>query len=1132
MVDPASYSNNTDNDIGMILDRINEQIACGETIDLESEIAKHPCYQNELRKLLPTMELMCDWAATEARSGTPTGKHRSDSLAEATELGDYRIVRELGRGGMGVVYEAHQLSLDRRVALKVLPMTAFLDDRQLQRFKNEAQASASLQHPNIVSIYGVGCERAVHFYAMDLIEGADLASVVADIHSPKPASPTPSEPSERQADTSASARLSTEADSSRPDFFCSVARLGIQVAEALQYAHDKNIIHRDIKPANLLLDRRGNILIADFGLAQVQSAESLTLTGDLLGTIRYMSLEQVEGGLVDGRTDIYSLGLTLYELLSGVPAYNAKSKATLLRDITTNTPPSLRRYVGDVPRDLETIVEKAISKDSGDRYQSARDLANDLDAFLQSKAIHAKPSTQLDRVRRFAKRNPALSIALVTTFSLVALIAISASVLAVRAKETARLQRIGIYARDMVSAGSLARDGKLTELQEKLLKWVEPGKKDLRGFEWYHLWAYCSNPALIHAYDHEIPIDDVQFIGVNQFAIASFSSDAKIWSIDADTRNKPLRLRMRSVELRGLNFHQSTSRVSVGDAKGNVAVWDPASSTEQPVFSAKVTSEGGNTDDVWTTAFNQEGSLLAATGGMWDRCFIRVWQLGEQDPIFKLEKDTHCQVAFGPSDDLILSQHRSGDLLRYNVESGALTQAIPIDASGSRLIEFSEDRKMLAITTYQRYNAIDSWSIELWQTDNWTRFWKLGLPTRPESMHLTSDGRKLAWGDRNGEVWFADVDRKTNGVDIRFRRKLHPLPVNGISLAPDGRTLVTGGVDGFASVWDIEKLETATSAVAEFEDHEFVPNDTCFTGGTEHDVAVAIRGRGIVLWDTETGERRTLIPSSPAANLISLSQAGEKLVAGFGTWPAPDPGSKNRIAIWNVSTNRKDEYFVPAFGTSPSAMDASPDGIWLAACTHDCGLVVLNLNTGEQRCIDIPVKCVVFSRDGKTLVVGDHKGQVRLLSCPEFSVDETFRVDDRLVDSVDMSADGRLVVGVGFDRNIVVYDRRTGKSRRFAELSAFPNRVRFSPDGQRILTASLDGQLQLWMTETGDEVMAWKVRPESWARFTFSADGNAFAVCGNEFAQVVRAPRDTELEGMSKSELRTRACQEMTTTGW
>jgi serine/threonine protein kinase/Flp pilus assembly protein TadD len=359
-------------------------------------------------------------------------------------LGDFRILREIGRGGMGVVYEAEQLSLGRRVALKVLPFAATLDPKQMQRFKNEAQAAAGLHHTNIVPVYFVGCERGVHFYAMQFIEGQTLAALIRQLREeaglqgredwvrenglePQRFDPTPTGP--YSPDGAASPEIHTPeavtrnqgdsgtvsfALSPRPRFadsrfFRTVANLGIQAAEALEHAHQLGVIHRDIKPANLMVDARGNLWITDFGLAHCQSQAGLTMSGDLVGTLRYMSPEQAlaKRVLVDQRTDIYSLGATLYELLTLEAAFAGKDRQELLRQIAFEEPKAPKRLNKAIPAELETIVLKAIEKNPEERYATAQELADDLERFLRDEPIHAKRPGHVQRGRKWARRHQA-----------------------------------------------------------------------------------------------------------------------------------------------------------------------------------------------------------------------------------------------------------------------------------------------------------------------------------------------------------------------------------------------------------------------------------------------------------------------------------------------------------------------------------------------------------------------------------------------------------------------------------------------------------------------------------------------------------------------------------------------------
>jgi serine/threonine protein kinase len=335
------------------------------------------------------------------------------------DLGDFRLLREVGRGGMGVVYEAEQISLRRRVALKALPFAAAIDPRRLRRFQTEALAAAHVQHERIVPVHAVGCERGVHYYAMQFIDGQSLAALIAGLRDLRDEpgrgpSPTEGERDGRSGDEAGAApaatTISRERSSGRRRYFERVAGLGRQAAMALEHAHQAGIVHRDVKPGNLLLDLRGQLWVTDFGLAQVTGDAGLTMTGEMLGTLRYASPEQIfaRRGIVDHRSDVYSLGATLYELLTLRPPFASRDRHELIRQIADDEPAPPCDLDPAVPRELETIVLKAIRKQPADRYGTAQELADDLQRFLDGRPILARRPTPADRLRAWARRHPSI----------------------------------------------------------------------------------------------------------------------------------------------------------------------------------------------------------------------------------------------------------------------------------------------------------------------------------------------------------------------------------------------------------------------------------------------------------------------------------------------------------------------------------------------------------------------------------------------------------------------------------------------------------------------------------------------------------------------------------------------------
>ncbi len=395
------------------------------------------CEQNlelapAIRHYVPSLRFL-KGAANDAQARS---KQSKQPFATPTkQIGDYRIVREIGRGGMGVVYEAHQISLERRVALKLLPFAAVLDQRQIARFQNEAQAAAQLHHPHIVPVYAIGNDRGTYFYSMQYIDGQSLEQAISGLKSGVDAWSGECQIVDRsnsfsydkngttieaalvlgeaytsladETPTKTNGTIATHVSIRTRNHVKRIAELGVQAADALHYAHQHGIVHRDIKPSNLLIDKEGKLWVADFGLAQCSSLGSLTRSGDVVGTLRYMSPEQAAGRThwVDNRTDIYSLGLTLYELLTLYPAVKGNDRLAMLRQIENEQPPAPRRINRSVPIDLENIIFKAISKEREDRYATAGDFAADLQRWLDGKSPLARRPSFMDRSARWISKN-------------------------------------------------------------------------------------------------------------------------------------------------------------------------------------------------------------------------------------------------------------------------------------------------------------------------------------------------------------------------------------------------------------------------------------------------------------------------------------------------------------------------------------------------------------------------------------------------------------------------------------------------------------------------------------------------------------------------------------------------------
>ncbi|HUG67617.1 MAG TPA: serine/threonine-protein kinase [Pirellulaceae bacterium] len=489
-----------------------DRLRDGGRPSVEEYAAAHPEWAEQIRDLFPTIAAMEHLKLDKEVS---SGGRVSLGPAKIERLGDLRIIQEIGRGGMGIVYEAEQESLGRRVAVKVLPKQSLLDDKQLRRFRREAKTAAKLHHTNIVPILGVGEQDGFHYYVMQIIRGAGIDEIIPQLKQFATGSGIEAIPSvlgtKRTTNVSSVARAlvngelrslakandsldfaydsdsqpSSATDSNReaittiaPDkgdsifvddsflvehghaiskttnsgavskpltaakpfgmaYWQSVARIGVQVAKALNYAHRQGTLHRDIKPANLLIDEDGTVWVADFGLAKAMEHDNVSRTGDIVGTLRYMAPEQFQGS-TDARSDIYSLGLTLYELLTLKPAFDeTQRKRSFLHDSGSLEPGRPRRDNPSIPRDLETIVLKAIAVEPDTRYQTAAELAEDLQRFLEDRPILARRASIAERLRRWARRNPAVATLSGLAISLLLLVAVVSTTAYVRT-ETAR----------------------------------------------------------------------------------------------------------------------------------------------------------------------------------------------------------------------------------------------------------------------------------------------------------------------------------------------------------------------------------------------------------------------------------------------------------------------------------------------------------------------------------------------------------------------------------------------------------------------------------------------------------------------------------------------------------------------
>jgi serine/threonine protein kinase len=393
--------------VDLLAEEFAERCRRGEHVSVSDYANRHPEHAQQLRELLPPIALM---EKLKRRNSSGSGGVAVATALKLERLGDFRIVREIGRGGMGIVYEAVQESLDRHVALKVLSRASMLDEQHVQRFEQEARAAAGLHHTNIVPIFGVGQHDGLHYLVMQLIPGRSLAEILCELSGGEhPAGMPTGEGGGGMVTHAVTGNGIAPPRGKR--YWRWAADLARQTADALHYAHCQGILHRDVKPANVLLDERGAAWITDFGLAKLAGElqpRNVTRSGDVIGTLQYMAPEGLHSQ-ADARSDNYGLGLVLYELLALRPAFDAANPAALLRRISESEPLRLRRVNAAIPADLETIVLKATARDPAARYATAADLAEDLENYLHDRPIAARRASSVERLWRWCRRNRAVA---------------------------------------------------------------------------------------------------------------------------------------------------------------------------------------------------------------------------------------------------------------------------------------------------------------------------------------------------------------------------------------------------------------------------------------------------------------------------------------------------------------------------------------------------------------------------------------------------------------------------------------------------------------------------------------------------------------------------------------------------
>jgi eukaryotic-like serine/threonine-protein kinase len=1082
----------------------------GEHPSISEFVDRCPERAEEIRELFPALVLMEKAAPQSADAAAPLAFEEP----QLPRLADFRIVREAGRGGMGIVYEAEQVSLGRRVALKVLPQHLLAGEKQRKRFEREAKAAARLHHTNIVPVFGVGQQDGLHYYVMQFIDGLGLDDVIVELRrvrqeselgaaatqlrspaggegppdaaavsavavahsllsgqfertilfdphsgssscegSPSAADAEPpgtpagidtavgqfADTAHRSGHFALPGQMTESHVSLRRVYWESVARIGIQTAQALQYAHEQGIVHRDIKPANLLLDIQGTMWVTDFGLAKAADQQNLTHSGDVLGTLRYMAPEQFDGR-ADSRSDVYALGLTLYELLALQPAFEQPDRQQLIRQVTTGTPPRLRSHDSRIPRDLETIVHKAIERDPSHRYQTAGELAADLQRYLGDEPIRARWISPLTRFTRWCRRNPAIA-ALTTTIAMLLLAAtIISSMAAVwfedlrddaeTARDDEKAQRIAaVAARDAARTAEADADAlrQLAEDRELLARrnlytahmnlardaWEKtdiprvldllerhvpaPREPDWRSFEWYYLLGLCNQDELT--------------INCGQSSLTpAFSPDGMTLAVG---------IYGQQIELWNLDRRERIQVIADRSCFGPLA-------------------------------FSPDGNTLASAGGG----ELKLWDVasGERLRSMKAYRHTMQQVAFTPDGTRVISTD-GGNIDTRNVPGIVRVWEV---ATGELLHELPGHAK-----------------------------WISSLAVSPNGQQLATAGE--------GELRFWDVQtgQPLEQVGVKCSE-------NGAACwSPDGRFIVTK-LSPHTVIWDVETGEARMRFQNSYAS-AFSPDGTKLVT-THFDCTVR-------LWDIATGRELSVFKGhSQWVFHVAYSPDGKRL-ASVGrdcqckVWRIKNP---NRVQFPTTSSARRFE-LTRADATGRDRMEVSTDGSVLAVVQNDTDVALVDVRTETIRTIfnvGSVIRSLALSADGRKLAVAHARG-VQLWDVPAGAL--LSQIESKVdVWTVDVSPDGGLLAAGTDDRQVAIY--RVDPLERLTVLpwtySTPIGSVDFSPDGRQlgVCTAGEPLEAQLWTTS--DWMMRCSLEPSAVhfsdgpraTDLSFSPDGGIIAV--------------------------------------
>lgn len=1031
---------------------------------------------------------VCEFAgALEASSWDPTGQTGLPVPSPTpVRMGDYELGEEIARGGMGVVYKARQISLNRTVALKMILAGEFAGAKFVQRFRTEAEAAAKLHHPNIVAIHEIGEHEGRHFFSMDYVDGPSLQEAVRR----EPLSP-------KRAATCVRT-----------------------LAEAVHYAHQQGVLHRDLKPSNVLLGPGDQPMITDFGLAKVLTSDTeLTMSGQVLGTPGYLPPEQASGhrGTVGPGSDVYGLGALLYYLLTSRPPFQAQNVTDVLDQVLNREPVSPRLLNPSVPRDLETICLKCLEKDPARRYPAAHELAEDLGRYLAGETILARPVSPPEKAWRWCRRKPALAGALAAC-AIAALLGITGITWQWKRAETeGQVARRNLYDADMLLAQQAFEENNFGRVEQLLRKhdplWSGRPAEDMRGWEWSYLRNQIKSDESFTLGSHSNTVSDLSFSPDGRWLASAshceFGNNVKVW--DLQVRRCVATLSLERAQQRNIiAFSPDSQRLLVADLNRLMVYRAP--NWREPV--SDLTLSNG----FQSLAYSADGRLLVAHEGN-GPFRIRVMNAQNLDAIASWPAISGRTLDVSPDARYVAVQHRQQpETVVYELSTGNPVAVLPGPGSHYRQgnLRFSPDGRVLASVVDSGADDIEK-QVDIWSVPQFTLLQRL----RPAGTRFTC----ITFSLDSRFAYLARVDQSIAVYDAAnwtLVRTLHGHrdEIGCVALSPDGRWLASGSRDHTIRFW-------SAKAAPEVPMDCSLPQATreVYLADDGQRLATVTTNNFIQIWSVTNFQRLAEGPipftkrmpwSNRQWTQVALSPGGHRLV--LGGEPESDPNGESVCLIaWDLPSERRTLAY-HGLQTWPAGLAFSSDGRRLAAAGHfgEGQALIWDAQTGQRlgTLTNLPGRSGLLKFAPRLTYVairldeGTTWGQeVGLWRPSQAERERTLAKPRHRVIDMAFSPDDRFLATAGEDASICIWVATTGQ--RVADLKGQLNSftaVAWSPTGDRLVGGGEDGTITIWDTASRQQVGRLPGHRKPIRGLAFLHDGRSLVSVSLDSLNVWRAP--------------------------